>query len=330
MQEEIINATVETAESEPKKAPIQPILPKDPKLKTIDKIFIISMLIIPIVHFCIFFIYVNLNSILMAFQIYTPEGAEWSLESFKAVFRSIANGNAAMNEITLFDSLRNTLIYFVKDLIMLPFHVLIAYFLFRRIKGYKTFQIIFYLPSIVSGVAIATMFQFFIKYDGPVGVILQKLGMSPLEIPHFLANSDYATWTILFYTLWLGWGGQMLLLGGALARIPIEILESARLDGIGTWQEILYMIIPLIWPTMSTLLILQMTGIFSASGPILLFTNGNYKTSTIGFWIYSKIKYTGVSAYNEVAAAGLLFTCIGVPLILGVRKLIESVPTAEY
>lgn len=122
----------------------------------------------------------------------------------------------------------------------------------------------------------------------------------------------------------------MLLLGGALARIPVEIFESARLDGIGTFGEITKMVIPLIWPTMSTLLILQMTGLFSASGPILLFTGGEYKTSTIAFWIFAKVKYTGASAYNEVAAAGLIFTMIGVPIILGVRKLIELVPVAEY
>ena len=154
------------------------------------------------------------------------------------------------------------------------------------------------------------------------------MGVNP--VPNFLGDSDYATWTILLYTMWLGWAGQMLILGGAMVRIPVEVLESARMDGIGTFREITQMVIPLLWPTLSTLLILQMTGVFGAGGPILLFTQGNFKTSTLAWWIFEKVKYSGSAAYNEVAAAGLVFTVIGVPIILGVRKAIESIRVAEY
>ena len=122
----------------------------------------------------------------------------------------------------------------------------------------------------------------------------------------------------------------MLILGGAMVRVPVEILESARIDGSGTFREIFQMVIPLLWPTISTLLILQMTGIFGASGPILLFTGGEYGTSTLAWWIFEKVKYSGSAAYNEVAAAGLVFTVIGVPVILAVRKLIEKLSDVEY
>ncbi|MBQ4269576.1 MAG: sugar ABC transporter permease [Clostridia bacterium] len=293
------------------------------KLKKWDIIFVIAMLAIPVIHFCIFWIYINANSLMMAFQL--PSG-KWSLDSFRMVFMNIKAGEKASDSLVV--SIRNTLLFFVTNIGMIPFHILISYFLFRRIKGFRTFQIIFYLPAIVSGVAITEMFRQFIAPDGPLGVVLTNLGVK--EIPHFLANSKYSIWTIWFYTIWLGWGGNMMLLGGTLARVPMEILESARVDGINTPKEIVYMICPLIWPTVSTLLILQMTTIFSASGPILLFTGGDFKTSTIGFWIFSKIKYGGNAMYNQVAAAGLLFTAIGMPIILGARWLIEKIPVVDY
>lgn len=122
----------------------------------------------------------------------------------------------------------------------------------------------------------------------------------------------------------------MLLLSGALARIPVEVLESARLDGIGTGRELVSMIVPLVWPTMSTILILNMTGLFGASGPILLFTKGQWGTSTIGYWIFDKVAFVGISAYNEVAAAGLIFTAIGVPIIMFFKWLLERIPAVEY
>ena len=294
----------------------------DKKLKPIDIVFIITMLMIPIAHFLIFYIYVNLQSFALAFQL--PTG-KWSFLTMQTALHDIFIGGG---ESELIESIGNTMLYFVKDLIFLPFHVVLAYFLYRRVPGHRVFQVIFYLPSLVSGVAIANMFQFFIRPQGPLGELLAVFGVE--KLPHFLGDSDYATWTILFYTMWLGWAGQMLLLGGAMVRIPVEVLESGRIDGIGTGREIVQMVIPLLWPTISTLLILQMTGIFSASGPILLFTAGEYGTSTLAWWIFEKVKYSGASAYNEVAAAGLVFTVIGVPIILLIRKGIEKLSDVEY
>ena len=196
----------------------------------------------------------------------------------------------------------------------------------------------------ISGVVYVTAFKEFLGAEGPIGTIIQKcidadgwfgewFSSKIPEIPEFFKNETYATPTILFYTIWLGWAGNMLLLGGAMARIPVEVLESARLDGVNTFQEIFIMIFPLLWNTLSTFIILQMTGIFSASGPILLFmgnSSRSYGTTTLGYWIFIQIKFTGESAYNEVAATGLLLTAVGVPIILAIRKMIEKIPTVDY
>ena len=113
-----------------------------------------------------------------------------------------------------------------------------------------------------------------------------------------------------------------------MSRIPVSLIESAKLDGCSFVREISDIILPLIFPTISTLLVLNCTSIFSASGPILLFTQGKYKTTTIGYWIFDMV-YT-YNSYNMVSAAGLFFTCIGVPFILLVRWLIDKVPAADY
>lgn len=292
---------------------------KDPEWK-INMVFITVMLALPIMHWLIFWLTVNINSILMAFQI--PTG-DWSIETMKSVFRSLGTGDSDLRI-----AIKNTLLYFTKDVVMLFFQMLIAYFFYKKIAGYKVFRIIFYIPSIISGVAVANMFSNFIMPSGPFGVILSKFGVSP--VPEFLADSAYATNTILLYTIWLGWGGNMLLFGGAFARIPTELIEAAKLDGITAGKEFIYLILPLIWSTLSTLLILNMTGLFGASGPILLFTRGAYRTTTIGYWIFDKVKYVGLSAYNEVAAAGLVFSAIGVPIILFFKWLLERIPVVEY
>mgnify|MGYP005769050219 CR=1 FL=1 len=288
--------------------------------KFLDSIFICVMLAIPVMHWLIFWFGVNFNSLLMAFQL--PTGG-WSLLNFQDIFRELVTPDS-----TVLIAIKNTFIYFAKDLLMLPFHYLIAYFLYKQIKGYRFFQIAFYLPVILSGVAISTMFSNFIAPTGPIGIILKNIGVD--FVPDFLNNSDYATGTILFYTIWMGWGGHMLLFGGALARVPVDVLEAAKLDGVNVFQEIFIIVLPLVWSTMSTLLILIMTSVFAASGPILLFTKGEYETTTISYWIFDKVAYQGASAYNQVAAFGIMLTVIGVPVILFFKWLIEKIPTVEY
>lgn len=295
-------------------------LNKKRRMRKWDAAFIIVMLAIPVAHFILFYFVVNFNSILMAFQL--PTGA-WSMFTFSNAWRSFTTGGS-----TILLALRNTAIFFTKNLLMMPFELMIAYFFYRKLKGYRVFRIALYLLGIVSGVAMTAMFSNIVSVTGPIGVLMGKLGFDP--VPELLGNSDYALWTILFYTVWTGWGGNMLLFGGALARIPIDVIESARMDGIGSFKELTHIIFPLVWPTYSTLLILSLTGIFGADGPILLFTKGDFGTTTLGYWMFDKIKYQGVSAYNEVSAMGLILTCIGVPVIMFVRWLIERIPAAEY
>lgn len=292
---------------------------KKHKIKKIDLIFIVVMLSIPILHYCIFFLYVNFDSFCLAFQL--PTG-EWSLETFKAMWREIFQQGAVMNI-----AIRNTLLFFLKDMLVIPFQVLIAYFLYKKIKCQNFFRIMFYIPSLISGVVMTTMFMEFIGSDGPLGILLKAFGMR--RVPNFIGQG-YAIPTIMFYTIWTGWGGNMLLFSGALARIPTEVLEAARIDGVTPWREFTFMIVPLIWPTIGTLYILSMTGLFNAGGPILLFTGGKYDTYTINYWIFDKLKYNGVGAYNSVAATGMIFAAFGVPVLLLSKWLVEKVPTVEY
>jgi ABC-type sugar transport system permease subunit len=102
-----------------------------------------------------------------------------------------------------------------------------------------------------------------------------------------------------------------------MRRIPKEIFESASLDGITLGKELTSMIVPLIWPMLSTKLILSVAGVFGASGPILLFTNGEYGTQTIGFAMYQQYKEFGQVA--RAATIGFIFTMISLPLVFLTR-----------
>lgn len=297
-------------------------LEKDKKKRKLKRnLFILSILAIPVVHWLVFWLYVNLNSILLAFKL--PSGS-WSIETLKQVVNELFEPNSDLGI-----ALKNTMAYFIKDVIMLFWQLIIAYLFYKKITWHRFFRIVFYLPAIISAVTMVTMFRAIIGSEGVVAKIFEQLN---LEFPKLLRDSRYATKTIMFFTIWIGWGGEMLVLGGAFERIPAEVLEAAKLDGVGPVRELTQLIVPMIWPTISTLLILYATGLFNASGPIFLFgTKGSYETWTLSYWIFHKVLYGGSGQYNTVSAMGLIFTCIGVPIVMFVRWLFERViPAVEY
>lgn len=291
--------------------------------------FIVSLLCIPVLHWLIFWLFVNFQSIILAFQ--SPLDGSFTLDNFNQFWEKLT---APVGNI-LGLALKNTLLYFGSSiLIVLPISLVIAYFLYKKIAGYRFFRIIFFLPAIISGLALVTAFSALISPTGPIMTFIKSLGI-PVDPQGLLGNKSTATGTILFYTIFTGFTTNVLLFSGAMSRVPTEVLESARLEGCSPFRELVEIIFPLIWPTFSTQLIFTMTGIFTASGPILLFDpNNKLDTITISYWIfreaYGKFGGGGVSAYNIVSCTGLCFTLAGFPIIMLARKLTDKVKAVEY
>lgn len=300
-----------------------PVNSKKKKTNKNQTIFLFCMLALPVLQWLIFWLYVNLSSIALAFQ--DARTKTFTFENFVIFWEALTSPTG---DIGL--SMINTFKYFgVSLFIIMPIALFISYFLYKKVFGYRFYRIIFYLPAIVSGVAMVAVYKNFINPNGPLDWILGLFGKE-VPVEGFLARPSSATTTIIIYCIWTGFSGNVLLFCGGMARVPVECLESAALEGCSPIRELIQIILPLIWPTVSTQIVLLFTGIFGMSGPILLFTYGEYGTTTLSFWIWKSI-YTGSeSAYNIISATGLALTAVGVPLILFIRWILEKVPTAEY
>ena len=279
--------------------------------KTKDKIFICGMLFLPICSFLVFYVYTNLNSILIAFQIpSSSDSYTWGIDHFLTMFKEFSLSGSVLSS-----ALKNTMLFFFSGiLITFPLSFVLCYFIYKKIAGYRFFRVVFYLPNIISASVIAILFKYMIAGNGPISVLYAWTGK---EIPNFLSNSSYAMGTLIFYNIFFGLGGNIILFSGAMSNIDNGIIEAAKIDGVGMMTEMIKIIIPLMWPTMSTVLLFQFIGIFNASGPILLLTKGAYDTFTLSYWIYDRVAFS--SDLNYPAAVGLFFTIIGAPLAMFFR-----------
>ena len=287
-------------------------------------IFLSVLLIGPVANWLLFWFTVNIQSILLAFQDNrTGAFTWWNFQYFWQELTSV-DGEIGLAVV-------NTLKYFFSNLlIVIPLSMIIAFFIYKKIWGYKTFTIIFYLPSIISSVAMVQIYMQMLASGGPIDKLFGGILNIPVE--GFFSRPDTATTMIVLYTIWTGFSSNILLFVGAMTRIPIEVFEAAKLEGCKPGREFISIVFPLIWPTISTMLILSFTGLFNASGPILLFgaDSATLKTTTISYWIFKEVYEGGMGGINAVSATGLCFTVVAVPLILFVRWVAEKVPAVEY
>lgn len=289
-----------------------------------ERIFWWSILLLPLIQFSIFYIGVNFNSILLAFQ-----DIEMSLDGSGYKYSWVGFGNlketitALFNEPDLVYGFRNSLLAYVVGLIAgTGFALLFSYYIYKKKLFSGAFKIILFLPSIISSVAMILMFKYFIEnaYPEAMSKLLGK------RVDGLLANPDTVIGTLLFYSVWVGFGGSVLMYLGAMNGINESVVEAAYLDGITPLKEFIFITLPLIYPTLVTFLVTGLTGIFSNQiGLHAFFPNGipDPRYNTYGYYMFIHIA-DGMIEYPHVAAMGLLMTMVLAPLTFFVRWVLEK------
>ena len=210
--------------------------------------FAFLLLIPALFNFLVFWLYVNYNSIILAFS----DKGVFTLSHFKYVFEQFLGSSGGI----FVEALRNTLIYWsVGYFVIQTFNVLLAYFFFKKIAGYRFFRAFLYLPNFFAGIVMVTLYKNLIGPEGPLITFLFEKGLIAKRYM-LLYTTGTAMPASVAYSLWICVGSVLLWTSGAMARIPKELLESAALDGVTPLQELIYIIIPMISGTLSTLYII--------------------------------------------------------------------------
>ena len=297
------------------------------KIRQQQLTFVWGMLALPIIGLLVFYVYVNFNSICMAFKNidHTQGGIEyWTLENFVTIFDLIKKGT---KDGSLLLYARNTIIYWLPGVIWsLPFSILLTYAFHKKMWGHKIFRILLYIPVIITPLALAGIFSNFIDVTGALGYVLQNI-FHVSRVPSWFQEAEYVIPSLVFYSWFFNMAGSYVIFSGAIANIDREIFEAAHMDGVSMWQELWYVCIPLMWPTISVTILGLVTGFFGASGAILLLAQNMEESWSLSYWIFDQVKYQG--SYYVPSALGLCFTLITFPISLIVKKRLNNMFSTE-
>ena len=284
-----------------------------------DLIFYLAIAILPTIHFAIFYIGVNINSVRLAFVDYidgkyTFAGLKHFVEFFKGA-----------DFVKYMKYLKNSVIFYVINLVVgTPISLLFAFYIHKKYAGSSLFKIIVYLPQILSMTVLVIMFKFFASSGYPA---LMK-ALTGKRVNGLL--TDYPFVTVMIFTIWTSRGTTALMYTGAFATIDQSIAESAGLDGANVFQEFIYIYVPLVFSTISTFLITGIAAIFTEQMNLFTFyqlQDCNPEAMTMGYYLYATIQHwdTPKSFYPFLSALGLMLTMATALLTFIYQKVIDRI-----
>jgi len=201
--------------------------------------------------------------------------------------------------------------------------LLTSYYVYQKMLFSKTIKVIFFIPGLMSGIAMATISRYMFNIVFPE--ILEKLaGIPPQPYLEVTANRIPI---MLGINVWRGLCGASLLYMAAMAAVPQSVVESARIDGAGRLREFWSIIIPSIFPTITVITVTGITGLLiSDLGTYDMFGRGiDFQSYTVGYYTFDKLRNADYPTLPHLSALGILLSAITVPVVFLTKFLMEKI-----
>jgi len=234
--------------------------------------------------------------------------------------------NGLRNYINLFTkdaifikSMKNTfLMMFWSLVVQTPLAIALAIAISGRIKGKRYFKTVFFLPNILSSVAIGLLWTFVYNPEfGIVNRLLSAIGLGRFT-RLWLADEKTVMGSVIAAICWQFVGYHMIIYLAAIENIPSDLKEAALIDGVNQIGMVRYIILPLIKPIIGIDTVLMATGSLRFFDLIYVMTNGgpNHASEVIASYMYYKSFRDYQYGYGSAVSVVLLILCLIVTFIL--------------
>ncbi len=204
-------------------------------------------------------------------------------------FIGLTNFQNLMKDRVFWIALRNTALFTVATTVLqstIP--LLVAVLINSKWRGSTFFRTALFIPVIISFVVTGLLWKLILDPNfGTLNTFLTGVGLKVWARP-WLAKPETAMPAIIFVSLWQSLGFYMLIYFAGLQSIPIELYESAALDGAGTMQKLRHITIPMLWPVTTVVMVINIIGGIKVFDVIFVMTTGgpNHATEVLGTYLY--------------------------------------------
>lgn len=225
------------------------------------------------------------------------------LENYVNLFHDQRLGNAVIN----------TLIIAVSVIVVVNvLGLCLAMLVNKASKVNNFFRTIFFIPFVLSAVALSFVWKSILAYNGVLNGLLTSLGQSDL-VGNWLGQRGTALVCIIIVEIWRTLGYHMMLYLAALQSVPGDLYEACTVDGGNRWNKFRNVTLPLIVPGMSVSILMSIINELRIYDVVKIMTDGGpgYDTETVVYNIVANGFSNNIVGYSS-AIAVILFLVIGV------------------
>lgn len=231
----------------------------------------------------------------------------------KLTFIGLTNYKILFTDNIFIDGLKHNFILLVAVPIIIVLSVFFAILLYEKIRGWKFYRFILFLPYILAIPVVGVVFSYIFQLNGVLNFLLEKVGLKFLQAD-WLGSSSWALWTVMFVIVWKELGFGIVLVFARLMSVPKDLYEAAEIDGASWLQKHTHVTVPQTRNVVSFLTVIMIITMLSwVFNYVYVMTLGGPGSSTVvaEYYIYqTAFRYNNMGLASAASVILFLITFI--------------------
>jgi ABC-type sugar transport system permease subunit len=210
--------------------------------------------------------------------------------------------------------------------------LLLAFTLFARVPFARFFRVVWFTPVLMSYVVVGVIWVWIFDYDwGVLNAVLRWIGLGELA-QSWLGDPRWALWAVMIAHVWKWFGFNMIIFLAALYALPSEVLGAAELDNCGWFGKLVYIIVPMLRPTIVNLLVLSFIGKMMIFDLIWIMTGGGplWSTETVSTYVYKRAFDWNTFDLGYPSAIAVVWCAMILLFVMLATRLLRQRERVEY
>ncbi|MGL4798318.1 MAG: carbohydrate ABC transporter permease [Cellulosilyticaceae bacterium] len=266
--------------------------------------------------YTLFFIVPIIAAFILAFT-------DWNISRmFEPEFTGMKNFFVLMQDEVFIRSIFNTLLFaFSTTILKVVIGLGLALILARKFWGNNVFRTLFYMPCTLSTVVVGLLFTSILSKEGLLNNILAIFGFE--SAIDWLGSYPTAMLWIILMEVWMWAGFCMFIFIAGLQAIPKDYYECANIEGASKWKTFTQVTLPLLVPSFTVVITLNITGGLKVFDMVYILTNGGpgFDTQVLNTYTYRSF---GIGLLGEASASAIILSIIVVVITFIMNKILKD------
>ena len=217
-------------------------------------------------------------------------------------------------------SLRFTILFTIVTMaIEIAVGVAIATLIHSLRRGKAVVMSVVLLPYVAASLSVGLVWSILFSETSPLAYALELLGIGPI---YWFAEAGPAFWSVVIAEVWRSMPFVILIITAALAAIPADLLEAARVDGAGAWRTFTRVTMPLLRPALTVVVVFLLVYKLRLFDLVVAMTSGGPANSTVPLGLLLQQEYFLYQHTGKAAAIGVVLLVLGAATTAVVFKLV--------